>query len=405
MRSKNTDMVLRYDPLWLRFLKYFKKKVPVQDHRPGRIKEEEIACGGMSIIFRNTYANSNVEVEKILLSKYQGKTEFEEMHRREFSILKSLDHPLILRAIREFPIDINQFIRTNITTYEHIKGRSLAGFDSFLRHANNRDRRLFARSLAAQLLSALQYLQSKDVIHGDIAPDNILIQENGFIKLIDFGVSKKSSDPALRVQVVGRVYFKAPELKTNGKTSLAGDVYAVGRILEEVFGDDAELDEDTKILIHQLIENREFPDYIFGQKIGTIWPIQPLPQNWDWTAKGTIPVKTKVEEFIPWYRAYPLLNQALGLLFIFLICSSWMPQTAIITVNTIPYSWFSIQSIDSGIRYETPVRRLKIPAGPLKIDFVIPSQNNRQIKKILYAHPGDHVKVFEDFKILDTLKK
>jgi len=85
--------------------------------------------------------------------------------------------------------------------------------------------------------------------------------------------------------------------------------------------------------------------------------------------------------------------------------SSLLPQSGKITINTMPPSHFGMPAVNADVRFETPLISMVVPSGSIKIDFVLPSQNNRRIVREVRVSPGQHVKLFEDFSNLDTLRK
>ena len=63
-----------------------------------------------------------------------------------------------------------------------------------------------------QVLTGLQYLHSKNVVHRDIKGANILTTKDGVVKLADFGVAKQFSETTKSSSVVGTPYWMAPEI-------------------------------------------------------------------------------------------------------------------------------------------------------------------------------------------------
>lgn len=112
------------------------------------------------------------------------------------------------------------------------------------------------QAIMAELLLTIEYLRSQKFIHRDIKPGNILIADDGHIRLIDFGLCKRASK--LTDTICGTLYFKAPEIVGRRQYSNAVDLYAFGLTLYQLisgktpFHDrDREIVED-KILCREL---------------------------------------------------------------------------------------------------------------------------------------------------------
>ena len=80
-----------------------------------------------------------------------------------------------------------------------------------------------------QMIPALRYMHSRNVVHGDIKPDNILIDSDGVLYFADFGISCMLGDRQQRVQSqLGTPAFLAPEVLQGGAPSTVSDMWAVG---------------------------------------------------------------------------------------------------------------------------------------------------------------------------------
>ena len=88
-------------------------------------------------------------------------------------------------------------------------------------------------SVAAQMTDALKFSHELDIIHGDIKPSNILVQENGIAKLSDFGMARRASKTENR-SVGGTPRYLAPELMKGETPSIQSDMYALGATLFEM---------------------------------------------------------------------------------------------------------------------------------------------------------------------------
>lgn len=92
-----------------------------------------------------------------------------------------------------------------------------------------------AKFLMAEILMAIAYLHSKNIIYRDLKPENISLDEEGHIKLIDFGLSKVGSHKDfVAMSFCGSPAYLSPELIRGEGATTATDVYTMGTILYEM---------------------------------------------------------------------------------------------------------------------------------------------------------------------------
>lgn len=89
-----------------------------------------------------------------------------------------------------------------------------------------------AAGIIHQVLKAVQYCHSKEISHRDLKPDNIMIDDSMNVKLIDFGLSKLTSDSKLK-SILGSPQYMSPEVSTGGYTNKC-DIWPIGVILYEM---------------------------------------------------------------------------------------------------------------------------------------------------------------------------
>jgi predicted Ser/Thr protein kinase len=149
-----------------------------------------------------------------------------ELFEREAKILSKLEHPGIPKYFNYFYIDTEQDRRFYIVQ-EQAKGKSLAVRAEEGWHSNEKG----IQYIAKQILEILIYLQSIDppVIHRDIKPHNIILDENNTVSLVDFGAVRDTYYSTLMrgSTVVGTYGYMAPE-QFRGQSLPATDLYGLG---------------------------------------------------------------------------------------------------------------------------------------------------------------------------------
>ena len=156
---------------------------------------------------------------KRLKPAFSGDIRYREALRKEFETGYRLEHPNLVRYIS---LDDDSILM------EYVDGESLsqllATHPDYFRKQKNADK--FVR----QLLDAVGYLHSHQVLHLDLKPDNILLTRiNDDVKLIDLGCCHTDAFP----DTTGHTdAFAAPEQLTNGVVDVRTDIYAIGRILD-----------------------------------------------------------------------------------------------------------------------------------------------------------------------------
>ena len=81
---------------------------------------------------------------------------------------------------------------------------------------------------------ALGYLHDRNIVHRDIKSENIIVQENGYIKLIDYGLSRKIQEDELTMSFCGTADYLAPETIRKLGSDKAIDWWALGILMYEL---------------------------------------------------------------------------------------------------------------------------------------------------------------------------
>ena len=133
-------------------------------------------------------------------------------------------------------------------------------------------------SYGLQVTRALQFAHRLDIIHGDIKPSNLLVQEDGTVKLSDFGMARRASHQTTGA-FGGTPNYLAPELITGGETTVASDIYALGVTLYEMTFGHLPIKLEGKTPTHWTQEHeRKTVSYPHR------WP-EHLPEKWQYIIK------------------------------------------------------------------------------------------------------------------------
>jgi serine/threonine protein kinase len=175
---------------------------------------------------------------KLIAEHYVGDERYTRMFRAEAELAAVLSHANIAQVFDEGEDDGRSYL-----VMEWVDGLNLLKLVEKLAWVDDEQRRFRVISyIIGQLLHALHYahsIRSADghplgVVHRDVSPQNVLVSNNGEVKLTDFGVAHHNFEESSGVHVKGKVRYMSPE-QISGKTRLPTvDLYAVGALLHEL---------------------------------------------------------------------------------------------------------------------------------------------------------------------------
>lgn len=182
---------------------------------------------GWCVVYTGLYRGRRVTVKGL-------KREFRssELHRsllyKEFAVISGLSHQNIVVALwmAEVP-NLGEAI-----LMEYIDGITLADYleiNSTIEVAQIVD-------ILRQLCSAVAYMHSRQTIHCDLKPSNVMITSSGFVKVIDFGMSRGNGFERLDFQGGTKGYTAPENFDHESKATEAVDIYSIGKILEQMDG-------------------------------------------------------------------------------------------------------------------------------------------------------------------------
>lgn len=171
----------------------------------------------------------------------------------ETTIAASLTHPNIVKVYDNGYIDGLPYI-----VNEYIKGQTLKDLLDFRGSLSLQE----ALDYMIQLSSALLYAHQHFIIHRDVKPDNIFILPDGSIKLGDFGIAQIDTGNKIENEekdILGSVYYLAPEISQGNPATPQSDIYAAGVTLYEMLTGKVPFIKDKAIDIAVAHIKEKFP--------------------------------------------------------------------------------------------------------------------------------------------------
>ncbi len=164
---------------------------------------------------------------KMLHPDCDKSSEAAERFETEISLLSLFDHPHIVKLLDtskggEYRYFVMEYIE-GITLKKHIIERGALDMEEIL-------------FLSRQILSALEHVHDKGIVHSDIKPQNMVIVASGDIKLMDFGISKALAAQSREIAdvAVGTVQYVSPEQAEGKPLDHLSDIYSFGVMLYEM---------------------------------------------------------------------------------------------------------------------------------------------------------------------------
>ena len=177
--------------------------------------------------------------------------------KRELYILRYMDHPNI---IKYFQTDFVEESGSIDILMEYIPSGSLNTLIVKYREFSE----AVIRNYTKQLLTGLEYLHGQGIVHRDLKSANILISEDGVLKLSDFGCSRKfDTENSWSESFKGSPYWMAPEVARREKHSYAADIWSVGCLVIEMASGRppwSNYSNQSKAILKLLTEPGRIPD-------------------------------------------------------------------------------------------------------------------------------------------------
>ena len=211
--------------------------------------EKPLGEGAMGQVFLARDVNLDRPVALKMIHVALGDKGFQDRFRREARLAAQLNHPHIA-TIYEFGEEKGEAY----LAMELVEGETLA---DRLRHGPLSPPEV--RRIGAQAASALAAAHARGIIHRDIKPANLMITPTGDIKVMDFGVARRSGDTQLTMDgaLVGTANIMAPETIEGGEPTPASDLFSLGCVLYEALSGRAAFPGQSIMTVLHQVMNRE----------------------------------------------------------------------------------------------------------------------------------------------------
>ncbi len=205
-----------------------------------------IGEGGMAIVFLAKDLRTGHDVAlKFLRPEFKENPEFLSRFQREATAASKMSHHNIVNLL-----DVGGSTEDPYIVIEYVDGKTLKEII--------RDRQRLPEDVSSQIairiLSALQHAHQAGIIHRDIKPQNILVDQKGYIKVSDFGIAHMVGTNTATLaegdnSVMGSVHYFSPEQARGETASAASDLYSVGVVLYEMLTGSVPFNGDTPVSI------------------------------------------------------------------------------------------------------------------------------------------------------------
>ena len=190
--------------------------------------QEVIGVGGMAVVYK---AYDNIDdrtvAVKILKDEFLASEEFRRRFKNESKAIAVLSHPNIVKVY-----DVSYGDKLQYIVMEYVEGITLKEYIEQQGVISWKETVHFT----TQILRALQHAHDKGIVHRDIKPQNIMLLENGTIKVTDFGIARfsRSETRTMTDTAIGSVHYISPEQARGDITDDKSDIYSVGVVMYEL---------------------------------------------------------------------------------------------------------------------------------------------------------------------------
>lgn len=205
--------------------------------------KQVIGTGGMSIVYKAVDLRSGLTVAiKIMRDELSQNMEFRRRFMTESRAVAMLSHKNIVQIFDVSVRDDIQYI-----VMEWVNGITLKEYITAKGRLSEEESLHFMR----QALKALAHAHGKGIVHRDVKPQNIMLLENGTIKVTDFGIAKilTSETRTMSEMAIGSVHYISPEQVKGERADERSDLYSAGIMFYEMLTGKVPFDADTTVSV------------------------------------------------------------------------------------------------------------------------------------------------------------
>ena len=210
--------------------------------------KELIGSGGMANVYKAVMLGRNgpvpagtVVAVKVLRQEYTHDPELVRRFKNESKAISLLNHPNIVKV---YDVSVNDQLQYIVM--EYVDGMTLREY------LNERGGKLTSRETVhfiSQILKALEHAHANGVVHRDIKPQNIMLLDNGQLRMMDFGIARisRAENQLLSGKTMGSVHYISPEQAKGDETDCTSDIYSVGIMMYEMLSGQLPFDAEDAV--------------------------------------------------------------------------------------------------------------------------------------------------------------